>query len=107
MSRRVERQARTGTRRPENRTGFAQPRSMAVLTRDKHMDMDTDEELETADVARYAGLVHEQLSLVGEDAGREGLLKTPERVAKAMEFLTRGYRQRVEDVVGDGIFQEE
>jgi GTP cyclohydrolase IA len=71
------------------------------------MDMDTDEELETEDVTRYAGLVREQLSLVGEDPGREGLLKTPERVGKAMRFLTRGYRERVEDVVGDAIFSEE
>jgi GTP cyclohydrolase IA len=71
------------------------------------MDMETDEVIDSAGVAHYAGLVHEQLSLVGEDPAREGLLKTPERVAKAMQFLTRGYRERVEDVVGDAIFQEE
>jgi GTP cyclohydrolase IA len=76
-------------------------------TRCKRMDMDTDQELESTEVARYADLVREQLSLVGEDPDREGLLKTPERVAKAMRFLTRGYRERVEDVVGSAIFQEE
>ena len=70
--------------------------------------MDIDEGIDgAADVAPYAALVQEQLALVGEDPAREGLLKTPERVAKAMQFLTRGYHERVEDVVGQAIFREE
>ena len=40
-----------------------------------------------------AGHYKEVLGLLGEDAGREGLLKTPERVAKAMQFLTKGYHE--------------
>jgi GTP cyclohydrolase IA len=56
---------------------------------------------------RYAALVRDQLALLGEDPGREGLLRTPERVAKAMRFLTRGYRGHVRDVVGEGIFAED
>jgi GTP cyclohydrolase I len=56
---------------------------------------------------RFAELVQEQLGLIGEDPAREGLLKTPQRVATAMSFLTRGYGERVEDVVGDAIFREE
>jgi GTP cyclohydrolase I len=56
---------------------------------------------------RYASLVRRQLALLGEDPEREGLLKTPERVAKAMGFLTRGYGERLDDVVGDAIFAEE
>ncbi len=55
----------------------------------------------------YATLVREQLALIGEDPEREGLLKTPERVAKAMRFFTRGYGMTVAGVVGDALFQEE
>jgi len=69
--------------------------------------MDIEDGIDTEGVGQYAALVQEQLSLVGEDPSREGLLKTPERVAKAMQFLTRGYHVRVEDVVGDAIFREE
>ena len=55
----------------------------------------------------YAAHVRDQLALLGENPEREGLLKTPERVAKAMGFLTRGYSMSLEDVVGDALFEEE
>lgn len=44
------------------------------------------------------------LQELGENPEREGLLDTPKRAAKAMGFLTKGYQQTVEDVVGQGIF---
>jgi GTP cyclohydrolase I len=57
--------------------------------------------------ADYAALVQRQLGMLGEDPEREGLLRTPERVAKAMRFLTAGYEMTVEDVVGSALFEEE
>ena len=49
----------------------------------------------------------EILSLLGEDPTREGLLKTPERVAKAMAFITKGYAQDPVQIVTSAIFREE
>ena len=59
------------------------------------------------DDAGYAALVRRQLALLGEDPDREGLVRPPDRVAKAMHFLTAGYDMSVEDVVGSALFEEE
>src|SRR5688572_14423772 len=58
------------------------------------------------ELAEFAGLVRQQLELLGENPERNGLLKTPERVAKALAWLTRGYEEDVRDVVGDAVFEE-
>ena len=47
------------------------------------------------------------LSLIGENPAREGLVKTPERVAKAMQFLTQGYEQSPEDILRGAMFRED
>ena len=51
-------------------------------------------------------LVRRQLELLGEDPARDGLARTPERVARSLGWLTRGYEESVEDVIGEGVFEE-
>lgn len=50
-------------------------------------------------------LIKELLVKIGENPDREGLVKTPHRVSEAWKFLTRGYHQKVEDVVNDALFE--
>ena len=47
------------------------------------------------------------LELLGEDSGREGLEKTPERASKAIQFLTQGYGQSAEDILKSALFKED
>jgi GTP cyclohydrolase I len=51
-------------------------------------------------------LIRQQLELLGEDPDRDGLLKTPERVAKSLKWLTRGYERDAKQVIGDALFDE-
>jgi GTP cyclohydrolase I len=56
--------------------------------------------------SEFEALVHRMLELLGEDPERDGLVKTPERVAKSLAWLTRGQDIDVEAVVGDAVFEE-
>jgi GTP cyclohydrolase I len=66
----------------------------------------TERKAKAVPPGRYASLVREQLALIGEDPDRAGLLRTPERVATAMTWLTRGYHEDVRSMVGNAIFEE-
>jgi GTP cyclohydrolase I len=54
----------------------------------------------------FEALVRRELELLGEDPEREGLKRTPARVARALKWMTQGYGSSAKDVVGNGIFRE-
>jgi GTP cyclohydrolase I len=56
---------------------------------------------------RVQQLIRELLSEIGEDPGREGLLRTPERVAESFAFLTRGYRPEMQKATEGAVFESE
>ncbi len=56
--------------------------------------------------ATMENLISKMLESIGEDPTREGLLETPRRVARSMEFLTSGYTQDIETVLNGAIFRE-
>lgn len=62
-------------------------------------DKETTEEL----MSNYSSIIH----LLGENAQREGLLKTPERMAKAMQYMTQGYQQDAVAILNSARFEEE
>jgi len=74
----------------------------------------------TATPPRYAGqpdgkidletleeAYHSLLEAIGEDPKRQGLVRTPIRAARALEFLTNGYRQNLDDIVNDAVFDSD
>jgi len=62
---------------------------------------------ESRDPVILTDLYRQVLQGVGEDVNRDGLVKTPERAAKAMHYLTRGYSQSLEEVVNEAIFESD
>lgn len=67
----------------------------------------TESSAEAARVTRLAEAVKTVLECIGEDPDREGLQRTPERYAKALLWMTKGYSERLPDVIGNAIFAED
>ena len=72
------------------------------LVRDTAFDAD-----ESSQNDEFEDLVHRELELLGEDPSREGLIRTPARVARSLKWMTQGYSSSAEEVVGEGIFKED
>ncbi len=77
----------------------------------RNSDLDIEERftrdinrLPEKDLDRIAKAYRQLLESVGEDANREGLRRTPDRAARAFEFLTQGYRQDLEEIINDAVF---
>lgn len=62
---------------------------------------------EEKNISVLAGHYKQVIDLLGEDVSREGLLDTPVRVAKAMQFLTKGYNESPEDILRKALFKED
>jgi GTP cyclohydrolase I len=61
--------------------------------------------LQGKDLERVADAYRELLQAIGEDTNREGLQRTPDRAARALEFLTQGYRQNLDEIINGAVFE--
>lgn len=81
---------------------------MAIITLSSHImaykKTETFDISTTEQIARHVAAI---LALLGEDPEREGLVKTPERVAKALQFITKGYQEDGVEIIRGAIFDEE
>ncbi len=80
---------------------------MTDITTTKSRGFEKIEKFDDEVVKKLSFHYKEILALIGEDPGREGLTLTPERVAKAMLFLTQGYDHDPEAILKDAIFKED
>ena len=86
-----------------NRIAGAAPNEVRALA---PLTTETVQLLSDGEEAEFEVTVRRQLELLGEDPDREGLLRTPKRVARSLSWLTRGYRQDAWSAVGEGVFAE-
>ena len=81
---------------------------MAITTLSFHiMSYKKTETYDISTTEQIARHVEAILALLGEDPEREGLVKTPERVAKALQFMTKGYQEDGVEIIRGAIFDEE
>ena len=81
------------------------------MIQSRNSDLDIEERftrdinrLPEKDLDRISMAYRQLLESIGEDVDREGLRRTPDRAARALEFLTQGYRQDLEEIINDAVF---
>jgi GTP cyclohydrolase I len=77
---------------------------MKAVIASKHMSHPQEPEITDLHDVSFEALVREMITRVGEDPSREGLVDTPQRVVKSLEYLTHGYTQQPADVVNGALF---
>jgi GTP cyclohydrolase IA len=82
------------------------------MIQSSNSDLDVEERftrevnrLRESDLDRIADAYRELLQGIGEDTDREGLQRTPDRAARALEFLTQGYRQNLDEIINGAVFE--
>ncbi|KAI8884867.1 GTP cyclohydrolase I [Backusella circina FSU 941] len=92
---------RSRTSSPVEDDGMSWPSMGARQRRDESPEQKEEREKKLADAVKTI------LTCIGEDPEREGLLKTPDRYAKALMFFTKGYEENIREVVNEAIFEED
>jgi len=103
--RRTLRQIADGLRFTEEELHMLADKQLTVLSTDGHYAGDLDAHAGEVYDPAFESLVERMLERLGEDPNREGLRRTPLRVAKALDFLTSGYNTSLEEVVNEAIFE--
>jgi len=73
----------------------------------KKFDHEDNEAENLSSAPKLQALFKQMIELIGEDSERNGLVKTPERAAKAIQFLTQGYTQNARNILSAAIFEED
>jgi GTP cyclohydrolase I len=88
--------------------------SKLSILRTHNSEIETDnrpsrqaEPLPPGHIGKLTKVYEDLLEAIGEDSSRQGLARTPARAARAMEFITQGYRQSVEEIVNNAIFDSD
>lgn len=91
---------------PRGRQGGASPRGLWDWSKLRfHNNNQWEGQVSEKDsLSRMADCYRDVIGLLGEDVEREGLVDTPLRAAKAMHFITRGYRQNLAELINDAVF---
>lgn len=76
------------------------------MNKSKVIEIDSHDPSLGREHKRLEALVRELVELLGEDPSREGLLRTPARVASSLKYLTHGYKQDVKKVLNNAVFNE-
>lgn len=87
--------------------GIADEEGLGWPAKSTHVRLHSTPAEKAANLEVLAAAVRTVLECIGEDPDRDGLLRTPERYAKALMWMTKGYEERLVDVINDAVFAED